>query len=334
MDPLTWTGSLSGLNIIFQIALAVLAIAVLVQIVLSFVATADSREVGADGTLASHRGAAGFMNMIVSYTFFAVLALLVLYLIAGIVMGTGAGIIGGMARQLLPVWVALILTFAASIAYKRKLGLYGKLFDSTVGMIGFALVMFWVFAGVMSGLFDMIITHDTLSQVSGMKNKLPGTPLRGAEEGEYAWYLLGGDNLARDVFSRLIKGSWTVVQIGGLAAWQDDTPAPALPLDRCFPVVFDVDKGWLNARIERRFDQMLEAGALEEAAAQRPFYDPGLPAHRAIGVPELMAYLAGEMTLEAAREAAILATRRYAKRQRTWMRNKMGDWRAVVSSGS
>ena len=50
-----------------------------------------------------------------------------------------------------------------------------------------------------------------------MKNKLPGTPLRSPDEGEYPWFLLGGDNLARDVFSRLIKGSWVVVQIAPLA---------------------------------------------------------------------------------------------------------------------
>ncbi|MCB4379765.1 ABC transporter permease, partial [Synechococcus sp. MU1644] len=122
-----------------------------------------------------------------------------------------------MSQQLTPVWIALIVTFAVSITFKRKLGLYGKLFDSTVGMIGFALVMFWVYAGVMAGLFDWITTHESLSQVSGMKNKVPGTPLRGAEDGEYAWYLLGGDNLARDVFSRLFKGAWVVVQIAPLA---------------------------------------------------------------------------------------------------------------------
>ena len=50
-----------------------------------------------------------------------------------------------------------------------------------------------------------------------MKNKSPGTPLFGAEDGEYGWYLLGGDNLARDVFSRLFKGAWVVVQIAPLA---------------------------------------------------------------------------------------------------------------------
>ena len=83
--------------------------------------------------------------------------------------------------QFMPVWVALIATFALSITFKRRLGLYGKLFDSTIGMIGFGIVMFWIFTGFFA-MFDLIATHDPLSQVSGMKNKLPGTPLNGAEE--------------------------------------------------------------------------------------------------------------------------------------------------------
>jgi peptide/nickel transport system permease protein len=119
--------------------------------------------------------------------------------------------------QLMPVWVALIITFFVSIRYKRSLGLYGKLFDSTVGMIGFALVMFWVYTGLFSTMFDLVATHDPLSQVSGMKNKVPGTPLRGAEAGDYPYYLWGGDNLARDVFSRVIIGSGIVVLIAPLA---------------------------------------------------------------------------------------------------------------------
>ncbi|MEP3201397.1 MAG: ABC transporter permease [Rhizobiaceae bacterium] len=132
-------------------------------------------------------------------------------------MGAEAGIFGGMAQRLLPVWIALIVTFALSITFKRRLGLYGKLYDSTVGMIGFGLVMFWVYTGLFGGVFDMIVTHDSLSQTSGMKNKLPGTPLARAEDGDYPWFLLGGDNLARDVFSRLIKGAWVVIQIAPMA---------------------------------------------------------------------------------------------------------------------
>ncbi len=118
--------------------------------------------------------------------------------------------------QFTSVWVALIILYAVSIAFKRRLGLYGKLFDSPIGMIGFGLVMFWVFTGIF-GAMDMIVTHDALSQVSGMKNKVPGTPMRGAEDGDYHWYLLGGDNLARDVFSRMVKGAGVVVQIAPLA---------------------------------------------------------------------------------------------------------------------
>ena len=127
-----------------------------------------------------------------------------------------AEILGRMFWQFMPVWIALIVLFAVSAAFKRKLGLYGKLYDSPIGLIGFGLVMFWVFTGVF-GAMDLIVTHDPLAQVSGMKNKVPGTPVRGAGEGEYAYYLLGGDNLARDVFSRMVDGAWVVVQIAPLA---------------------------------------------------------------------------------------------------------------------
>jgi peptide/nickel transport system permease protein len=118
--------------------------------------------------------------------------------------------------QLTPVWLALVIVFSVSVAFKRRLGLYGKLFDSPIGMIGFALVMFWVFTGIF-GALDLIITFDPLAQLSGMKNKVPGTALPSPEDGQFAWYLLGGDNLARDVFSRLVRGAWVVVQIAPLA---------------------------------------------------------------------------------------------------------------------
>ena len=115
--------------------------------------------------------------------------------------------------QFMPVWIALIVTFAVSIYYKRKLGLYGKLFDSTIGMVGFGLVMFWVFTALFA---DMIVTHDPLSQVSGLKNKVPGTPVPDGTDG-FTHYLFGGDSLARDVFSRMVEGSKIVITIAPLA---------------------------------------------------------------------------------------------------------------------
>ncbi len=130
---------------------------------------------------------------------------------------TWAKILSRMYYQLIPVWVAMIAMFSLSVYYKRNLGLYGKLFDSKIGMIGFAIVMFRVFVGFFAGALDMISTHDSLSQVSGMKNKVPGTPFRGAEEGDYAFYLLGGDHLARDVFSRVMDGASIIIVIAPLA---------------------------------------------------------------------------------------------------------------------
>jgi len=129
-----------------------------------------------------------------------------------------------------------------------------------------------------------------------------------------------------------VQRAWEVQQATGkpLALWQDETGPPELALSACHPIVFDVDKDWLGARIALRFDLMIKAGALDEAASQRAIYDPALPAHRAIGVPELMAHLDGTLSLDAAKEAAVIATRQFAKRQRTWMRNRMKAWHKVT----
>ena len=118
------------------------------------------------------------------------------------------------AKQFWPVWIALVLTFALSIRFKRKLGLYGKLFDSPVGMIGFAIVMFWVFTAFFA---DMIITYDPLAQLGSVKNPVPGTPVAAAAPGQFPWFLLGGDHLARDVFSRMVMGARSVLVIAPAA---------------------------------------------------------------------------------------------------------------------
>ena len=123
---------------------------------------------------------------------------------------TWGAILLSLAKLFLPVWIALIATFALSIAFKKHLGLYGKLFDSMIGMTGYAIVMFWVFTALFA---PMIATHDTLSQIGQMKNALPGTALPDIE----SWYLLGGDHLGRDVFSRMVLGSRVVIQIAPLA---------------------------------------------------------------------------------------------------------------------
>ena len=125
-----------------------------------------------------------------------------------------------------------------------------------------------------------------------------------------------------------VQRAWEVQRATGkgIRAWQDETPAPLLSLTNSVPILFDVEKHWLNARIAQRFDIMLDTGALEEAQKNLENWDPALLSNRAIGAPELIAYLQGQLTLEEAREAATIATRQFAKRQRTWFRSKMKNW--------
>mgnify|MGYP006425264893 FL=1 len=131
---------------------------------------------------------------------------------------SAAGIVARIMVQLLPVWIALIGLFAVSIRYRRRLGLYGKLFDSPVAMVGFALVMFWVFTALMA---DLIITFGPLLQSASMKNAAPGTPfsmlIGTPRDDPYGYFLLGGDNLGRDVFSRMVMGSRVVLAIAPAA---------------------------------------------------------------------------------------------------------------------
>jgi peptide/nickel transport system permease protein len=123
----------------------------------------------------------------------------------------GFEIFGQVMWNFAPVWIALIIILAASIHFRSRLGLYGKLFDSPIGIAGLVLVLFWVLTAIFA---DQIATFDALDQISGMKNKKPGWPVSG-QEGNF--YLLGGDNLARDVFSRMVYGSREVLVIAPAA---------------------------------------------------------------------------------------------------------------------
>jgi peptide/nickel transport system permease protein len=220
MEPLTWTGALGAwLDPVLWIAAAAFAVAVVLALVVGLLAPAPDMEVNADGTLTVRTGPRVLADLAVRATGGLLLLVLLAYLLGGLLLPWGeAGIVGAICRRFLPVWIALLLTFGISMRYRRRLGLYGKLFDSTVGMIGFGLVMFWVYTAIAAGVFDLIATHDPLTAVSGLKNKVPGVPVPGAEVmGPGSHYLLGGDNLARDVFSRMVHGSWVVIQIAPLA---------------------------------------------------------------------------------------------------------------------
>ena len=128
-----------------------------------------------------------------------------------------------------------------------------------------------------------------------------------------------------------VMRAWEVKRTTGrsIRAWQAETPAPLLPATEAERLVLTAPVPWLDDRIARRFDEMLDQGALDEVRRVLHRWDPRLNAARAIGAPELVAHLRGETTMEAARAAAITASRRYAKRQRTWFRARMADWTSI-----
>ncbi|WP_298432721.1 tRNA (adenosine(37)-N6)-dimethylallyltransferase MiaA [uncultured Jannaschia sp.] len=175
---------------------------------------------------------------------------------------------------------------------------------------------------------------------------IPATPPAIRAEAEARLEAIGLEALAAELDPETRAGidaanpkrvtrAWEVARATGrsIRDWQADTPPPRLPLDACTPLVLDAPKDWLTPRLERRFDAMLAGGALDEVRAILPRWDPTLNAAQAIGAPELVAYLQGEITLAAARDRAVIATRRYAKRQRTWFRARMAGWTRIDATG-
>ncbi|NGN41057.1 ABC transporter permease [Mesorhizobium sp. CGMCC 1.15528] len=109
-----------------------------------------------------------------------------------------------------PVWVAMAIVLGASFWFKKKLGLYGQLFDSGVGIAGVVICFFWLFTAIFA---NRVAPFDPLGQIPVMKDALPGA----IDANSGLAYLFGGDKLARDVFSRMIYGSRIVLAIAPLA---------------------------------------------------------------------------------------------------------------------
>ncbi len=185
------------------------------------------------------------------------------------------------------------------------------------------------FSALTTGLAEIPETPDHI--------RTKGNEIRNASHGaEFIEYLAKHDpeTLAKtdqDNPMRLQR-AWEVLQATGrgLASWQKDTPPPLIPLGSANAVVLNSSPDWLNARIAHRFDTMVAGGALDECrTVMQGGWEPSLPSSRALGARELVAYLRDECTLNAAKESATIATRQFAKRQRSWFRNKMQDWQQV-----
>lgn len=113
--------------------------------------------------------------------------------------------------------------------------------------------------------------------------------------------------------------------------WQGDRSTPLVDAESATRIVLVPEREFVRANIDRRFDAMVDDGALDEVRAILALdLAPALPAMKAIGVPELGGYLRGKVTLDEAIARAKAATRQYAKRQDTWFRNQLGpEWRRI-----
>ena len=112
--------------------------------------------------------------------------------------------------QFWPVWLCLAAIFGAGLAFRGRLGLFGRLFHSGVGMAGLGLVLFWALTAVFA---DVVAVHDPLAQFGAVKRQGPGVidPVSGAA------FLFGADNLGRDLFSRVAHGAQFVLIIAPAA---------------------------------------------------------------------------------------------------------------------
>lgn len=128
---------------------------------------------------------------------------------------------------------------------------------------------------------------------------------------------------------RLVEVGWETGR--ALSSFHAET-TPLLGERAWRGIVIEPDRQALYDRIDLRFDLMLDQGALEEVARfKERGLAPDLPAMKALGVPQLMAHLEGDLARDEAIEIAKRESRRYAKRQMTWFRNQQASWDRVTA---
>jgi tRNA dimethylallyltransferase len=164
------------------------------------------------------------------------------------------------------------------------------------------------------------------------------------------------ENIGREVFADLLAESdpdtyahidvknpvrtqraWEVLTATGkgLSKWQQSQQKPLIPENDAHLIMMVSETDWLNARIDQRFDLMIDKGALEECrTAMNSWWNENLPSCKAIGAKELISYLNNNLELTEAVEIAKTNSRRYAKKQRTWFRNRMQMWQKLDISDS
>ncbi|OJF92035.1 tRNA dimethylallyltransferase [Pararhizobium antarcticum] len=187
------------------------------------------------------------------------------------------------------------------------------------------------FRALAGGLSDMPAVPDAIRVAFRARLSVEGPEtmhaLLAEKDPETAALLRPGDG------QRILRALEIVEATGqSIRVFQARKGPVALDPDRALKMIVLPDRAILRERINRRFAQMLDAGAVEEVRALLALgLKPEMPAMKAIGVPQITSMLEGAMSREAVIETASAATRQYAKRQMTWFRNQLDETWAVVA---
>ncbi|MEQ8479585.1 MAG: tRNA (adenosine(37)-N6)-dimethylallyltransferase MiaA [Hoeflea sp.] len=133
---------------------------------------------------------------------------------------------------------------------------------------------------------------------------------------------------------RIVRALEVVMATGqSIASFQERRGPQIIDPARARCIVIDPDRALLHARINARFQRMVEDGAVAEVKTLMSLDIPAQhPAMKAIGVGPLLEYIRGDLILDEAVERSRAATRQYAKRQMTWFRNQLGaEWQRIQS---
>ena len=131
---------------------------------------------------------------------------------------------------------------------------------------------------------------------------------------------------------RRVQRAWEVLMSTerGLNSWHNEKPKPIINLKQCKAILIDGEVSSINARITKRFDQMMEQGLIQEGESNLENWNESFPSSKAIGARELIAHLRNKITVDELKEQILIGNRQYAKRQRTWFRSKMKTWEKYI----
>ena len=182
------------------------------------------------------------------------------------------------------------------------------------------------FSALTSGLVDIPEIPETIRQEATSKIAKNGFESLVREIDEETAEKIDKNNPMR------VQRAWEVLRSTGrgLNSWHRETPEPTLDINKCKAILIDGEVSLINDRINRRFDQMIQQGLINEAKNNLATWNKMNPSSKAIGAQELIAYLNNNISIDELREQILIATRQYAKRQRTWFRSKMISWEKYI----